>query len=612
MRKEGKRKKMNKKTLKGRLLKKGICLLIALAMTITLLPSMNMAVKAEDSTLTVGDCDIVVPSNVTLSEDDKAKTVTSITSGTSSLSTGWYIVDSNISTESITINGDVNIILKDGCTLTAANDYGYDFVNGKPGIRVSGDNNSLTIWGQSGGTGRINANSGSVNCAGIGGGHLEDLNQITINGGIVTASGGDCAAGIGGGGTGYGNNIIINGGIVKANGGDEIYGFGAYNIIISTSMSIKADEETNPPTTSIANDGSNLVSALNYQRYVTCTQICKVTFETNGGSNVDFQDIDYGDKVSSPTAPTKTGYTFGGWYKDSACTKAWDFDSDTVASNTTLYAKWYAHSFSWSSDYKTCKMVYTATTNSSDTKEYNCSVTSKVKTPATCTANGLTTYTATYGGESESKDVANIPAAHTLTKVAATAATTTSTGNKEYYKCSACGKLFSDSTGKTETTLDEVTIAKLEETASDEITNKEHEETASNETTITESEDTTLDEETIANNESESRDGEDNATITKPAKATNPMKLKSFSKTFKYSALKKKKATLSISFSKKAQGKVTYILSKAAKKAGIKVSAKGKVTLPKKCKKGTYKITVKAAGNSKYKAVTKTFTIKVK
>ena len=98
----------------------------------------------------------------------------------------------------------------------------------------------------------------------------------------------------------------------------------------------------------------------------------------------------------------------------------------------------------------------------------------------------------------------------------------------------------------------------------------------------------------------------------KLSKLTNPMTLKASSKTLKYKTLKKKKQSFTITFKTKAQGKVTYTLNSKAKKAGIKVSSIGKVTVPKKCKKGTYKITVKAAGNTQYNALNKTFTIKVK
>lgn len=47
-----------------------------------------------------------------------------------------------------------------------------------------------------------------------------------------------------------------------------------------------------------------------------------------------------GSKVTEPTAPTAEGYTFGGWYKESACSDDWDFGTDTVQDSMTLYAKW--------------------------------------------------------------------------------------------------------------------------------------------------------------------------------------------------------------------------------------------------------------------------------
>jgi hypothetical protein len=53
-------------------------------------------------------------------------------------------------------------------------------------------------------------------------------------------------------------------------------------------------------------------------------------------------------------------------------------------------------------------------------------------------------------------------------------------------------------------------------------------------------------------------------------------------------------------------------VSSAAKKAGIKVTTTGKVTVPKLCKKGTYTIAIKAAGNANFKAASKTVTIKIK
>lgn len=71
-----------------------------------------------------------------------------------------------------------------------------------------------------------------------------------------------------------------------------------------------------------------------------------VTFEMNGhGDAIEAQTINHGSTVTRPVDPTADGYTFDGWYKDAACTTAWDFTNDTVTSDTTLYAKWISHTY---------------------------------------------------------------------------------------------------------------------------------------------------------------------------------------------------------------------------------------------------------------------------
>ena len=65
-----------------------------------------------------------------------------------------------------------------------------------------------------------------------------------------------------------------------------------------------------------------------------------VTFNSNEGSNINTIEVVSGQKITKPTDPTKDGYIFGGWFKDSALTKIWNFDVDIVTSNLTLYAKW--------------------------------------------------------------------------------------------------------------------------------------------------------------------------------------------------------------------------------------------------------------------------------
>ena len=83
------------------------------------------------------------------------------------LNSGWYVVDAyKTFNQRIHLNGNINIILKDGCELTV-----------NQGIEIGSDDYSLTIYGQSGQSGYFVANNevGDNNCYGT----------ITINGGIV-------------------------------------------------------------------------------------------------------------------------------------------------------------------------------------------------------------------------------------------------------------------------------------------------------------------------------------------------------------------------------------------------------------------------------------------
>ena len=63
-----------------------------------------------------------------------------------------------------------------------------------------------------------------------------------------------------------------------------------------------------------------------------------VSFNTSGGSSVASQTVKNGQKATMPAAPTKEGNTVIGWYKDSAFTNPYNFDSEIVTADTTLYA----------------------------------------------------------------------------------------------------------------------------------------------------------------------------------------------------------------------------------------------------------------------------------
>ena len=232
--------------------------------------------------------------------------------------TSWYIVivDDDMPfvqlSQGAVCAGDVRLILADAACLiaTAANNI-YT-----PGIQVSGEGNSLTIYGQFYQTGRLEA-YGGMYAAGIGGRYAKSGDNITINGGTVVAHGGAGAAGIGGGANGscsnitinnnvtinsdiveveaYGgagaagigggkgsscSNITINGGRITANGGNTTAGIGGghqgsgSNITVVTSHIVKAGGSENP-TTEIAvtrTSTTDIASDLAGKRYVEIEQ----------------------------------------------------------------------------------------------------------------------------------------------------------------------------------------------------------------------------------------------------------------------------------------------------------------------------------------------------
>ena len=234
-----------------------------------------------------------------------ANDVTEITNATSQdwWSEGWYVVKGSDVTLSKGAFCDraVNLILADGAKLTVTGEDG-------PGIDVSDQYHSLTIYGQANQSGQLIAN-GDNNAAGIGGGKDHRGYNITINGGTVIANGGDDGAGIGGGRSNYGINITINGGKVIATGGGGGAGIGggifswgekitinggivtviggenafdgigsggagpaSHDIFVATSLVVKADNNNNPPTTVRAatrTATTDIASYLADKRYVT-------------------------------------------------------------------------------------------------------------------------------------------------------------------------------------------------------------------------------------------------------------------------------------------------------------------------------------------------------
>jgi uncharacterized repeat protein (TIGR02543 family) len=70
------------------------------------------------------------------------------------------------------------------------------------------------------------------------------------------------------------------------------------------------------------------------------TSLCDVDYIENGGSNVQDLTVGYDESLTEPVTPTKLGHTFLGWFRDSDFATQWNFETDQVTVNTTLYAKW--------------------------------------------------------------------------------------------------------------------------------------------------------------------------------------------------------------------------------------------------------------------------------
>lgn len=85
----------------------------------------------------------------------------------------------------------------------------------------------------------------------------------------------------------------------------------------------------------------NVTGHATYYAHFSDDPVYTVTFDMQGhGTAVASQEVVENQHVIEPAAPAVEEWIFGGWYKESACTNAWNFSTDAVTANTALYAKW--------------------------------------------------------------------------------------------------------------------------------------------------------------------------------------------------------------------------------------------------------------------------------
>ena len=88
-----------------------------------------------------------------------------------------------------------------------------------------------------------------------------------------------------------------------------------------------------------------------YAKWTPITYTVKFDLQdTSITTTIPNQTVNHGATVTEPAAPTKVGYTFGGWYKEPTCATEFKFtngqSNETVTSNITLYAKWSINQYS--------------------------------------------------------------------------------------------------------------------------------------------------------------------------------------------------------------------------------------------------------------------------
>ena len=239
-----------------------------------------------------------------------ASNVTEITSSTSTLSEGWYIVKGEVTNSNrLTVSGTVNLILADGCTLNVAN-----------GIYVPGGT-TLNIYGQIQGTGKLVAsNKSDADNAAIGGNKKENAGSIVINGGVVEATGGTgskgAGAAIGGGYNVRATDVEINGGVVKASGTyrySATIGMGDYGTNGAHSVTIHGGTITASATQYAIGSGDTTTN------YCTVTvdggnisgNVCGKTLTNTSGTSVSCVEITLNGATDGTIVTELEGITYG-------------------------------------------------------------------------------------------------------------------------------------------------------------------------------------------------------------------------------------------------------------------------------------------------------------
>ena len=222
-------------------------------------------------------------------------------------------------------------------------------------------------------------------------------------------------------------------------------------IISSTDAEMDQLHDWNEPTFEWAEDGSSATASF------TCN---------NSELHAKTLDAEITSEVVTPATCVEPGETK---YTATVELQGQTYTDEKIIKDIPISAEhaWEEPQFVWANDGSLAYAEFVCGNSSEHNKSVVAEVTSEVVKAATCTEPGETKYTATVEMQGQTytdvKIIKDIPAiAHSLTKVDATQASETKEGNIEYYICGDCKKAFLDAEGKTEISLEDTVLPKVE------------------------------------------------------------------------------------------------------------------------------------------------------
>ena len=249
-------------------------------------------------------------------------------------------------------SGDVNLCL-DGHTVSAAG-------QGKYGLHIT--NGQVNLFDREGGTiTQAGTDAGTTPQTGT-----DDRAIIFVEGGSLHMHGGTVT---GGAHTGV---SVSKTGTFKVSGNVRVTGNGEQNVYLSEGVTLFVDETLDENaqigvsmkakagcgvfTSGLSGKGgaNNFFAdedecsiSVHDDGEAYIEKLFNVTFDTDGGSDVDTQTVISGEKAIRPEEdPTKEGYTFTGWYQvtdadaGTLAETEFDFENTVITENITLKAVW--------------------------------------------------------------------------------------------------------------------------------------------------------------------------------------------------------------------------------------------------------------------------------